>query len=97
MQYNQVLQAVLLAQFEMQRAPGEFRPEIDLPDDIVDRALQAWQAQQQVGRLRASRSFKEFAQRGASLGAEGFCRAVARQILALLPCRPPSCRPSSWR
>lgn len=45
-----MLQAVLLAQFEMQRVPGEFRPEIDLPDDIVDRALQAWQAQQQVWR-----------------------------------------------
>ncbi|KAL4427968.1 hypothetical protein ABPG75_002057 [Micractinium tetrahymenae] len=50
-QYNQVLQAVLLAQFEMQRAPGDFRPEIDLPDDIVDRALQAWQAQQQAAKL----------------------------------------------
>lgn len=50
-QYNQVLQAVLLAQFEMQRVPGEFRPEIDLPDDIVDRALQAWQAQQQAAKL----------------------------------------------
>jgi hypothetical protein len=47
-QYNQVLQSVLLAQFEMQRRPGEFRADIDLPDDVVDRALQAWQAQQQV-------------------------------------------------
>ena len=47
-QYNQVLQAVLLAQFEMQAQPGEFRPDIDLPDDIVDRALKAWQIQQQA-------------------------------------------------
>lgn len=48
MQYNQVLQGVLLAQFEMQAAPGQFRAEVNLPDDIVDRALQGWQAQQQV-------------------------------------------------
>ena len=51
MQYNQVLQAVLLAQFEMQRAPGEVRRDIDLPDDIVDRALLAWQTQQQAAKL----------------------------------------------
>ena len=50
-QYNQVLQAVLLAQFEMQRAPGEVRRDIDLPDDIVDRALLAWQTQQQAAKL----------------------------------------------
>lgn len=48
-QYNQVLQAVLLAQFEMQGRPGETRADINLPDDIVDRALLAWQQQQQVG------------------------------------------------
>lgn len=50
-QYNQVLQAVLLAQFEMQAAPGQFRADADLPDDIVDRALAAWQLQQQAAKL----------------------------------------------
>ncbi|KAI7837274.1 hypothetical protein COHA_008888 [Chlorella ohadii] len=52
-QYNQVLQAVLLAQFEMQRRPGEFREEINLPDRIVDRALAAWRQQQQAVKLSA--------------------------------------------
>ena len=55
-QYNQVLQAVLLAQFEMQRRPGEFREEINLPDRIVDRALAAWKQQQQVRRRQTGRS-----------------------------------------
>ncbi len=55
-QYNQVLQAVLLAQFEMQRRPGEFREEINLPDRIVDRALAAWRQQQQVGRVGAAKA-----------------------------------------
>ena len=56
MQYNQVLQAVLLAQFELQRVPGEVRPDIQLPDDIVDRALAAWQVQQQVGERAGGRA-----------------------------------------
>lgn len=40
-QYNQVLQAVLAAQLE--GSPGTFREEIDLPDQVVVEALEAWQ------------------------------------------------------
>ena len=46
LQYNQVLQAVLLAQFEARGGRVSWRPEVDLPEDVVDRALDAWASQQ---------------------------------------------------
>ncbi len=46
LQYNQVLQAVLLAQFESRGGRVAWRPEVDLPEDVVDRALDAWASQQ---------------------------------------------------
>lgn len=46
LQYNQVLQAVLLAQFEARGGRVAWRPEVDLPEDLVDRALNAWASQQ---------------------------------------------------
>jgi len=46
LQYNQVLQAVLLAQFESRGGRVAWRPEVDLPEDVVDRALNAWASQQ---------------------------------------------------
>ena len=46
LQYNQVLQAVLLAQFEARGGRVAWRPEVDLPEDVVDRALDAWASQQ---------------------------------------------------
>ena len=46
LQYNQVLQAVLLAQFEARGGRVAWRPEVDLPEDVVDRALEAWASQQ---------------------------------------------------
>lgn len=45
-QYNQVLQAVLLAQFEARGGVIRWRPEVDLPEDVVNRALKAWESQQ---------------------------------------------------
>lgn len=45
-QYNQVLQAVLLAQFEARGGVIQWRPEVDLPEDVVNRALEAWASQQ---------------------------------------------------
>jgi hypothetical protein len=46
MQYNQVLQAVLLAQFEAREGRVTWRPEVDLPEAVVDKALAAWTHQQ---------------------------------------------------
>lgn len=46
LQYNQVLQAALLAQFEARGGRIAWRPEIDLPEQVVDRALAAWASQQ---------------------------------------------------
>ena len=76
-QYNQVLQAVLLAQFEMQRRPGEFREEINLPDRIVDRALAAWKQQQQVWRRQRG---LQMAGRAASF----VCRTVCLRLFPLV-------------
>lgn len=51
LQYNQVLQAVLLAQFEERGGRVKWRPEIDLPEEVVDRALAAWASQQMSTQL----------------------------------------------
>ena len=51
LQYNQVLQAVLLAQFEARGGRVAWRPEVDLPEDVVDRALDAWASQQTATQL----------------------------------------------
>jgi hypothetical protein len=51
LQYNQVLQAVLLAQFEARGGRVGWRPEIDLPEAVVDKALAAWGGQQAVAQL----------------------------------------------
>lgn len=51
LQYNQVLQAVLLAQFEERGGRVAWRPEVDLPEDVVDRALDAWASQQMATQL----------------------------------------------
>jgi len=51
LQYNQVLQAVLLAQFEARGGRVAWRPEVDLPEDLVDRALTAWASQQTATQL----------------------------------------------
>lgn len=45
---NQVLQAVLLAQFEGGRQTRAWRPELDLPDYIVERALEGWRVLRKV-------------------------------------------------
>ena len=51
LQYNQVLQAVLLAQFEARGGRVAWRPEVDLPESVVDRALAAWASQQMSTQL----------------------------------------------
>jgi hypothetical protein len=51
LQYNQVLQAVLLAQFEARGGRVAWRPEVDLPETVVDRALAAWASQQMSTQL----------------------------------------------
>ena len=51
LQYNQVLQAVLLAQFEARGGRVAWRPEVDLPESVVDRALEAWARQQMSTQL----------------------------------------------
>jgi hypothetical protein len=51
LQYNQVLQAVLLAQFEARGGRVAWRPEVDLPENVVDRALAAWASQQMSTQL----------------------------------------------
>ena len=51
LQYNQILQAVLLAQFEARGGRVAWRPEVDLPETTVDRALKAWASQQMSTQL----------------------------------------------
>ena len=51
LQYNQMLQAVLLAQFEARGGRVAWRPEVDLPENVVDRALEAWASQQASSQL----------------------------------------------
>ena len=91
-QYNQVLQAVLLAQFEMQRRPGEFREEINLPDRIVDRALAAWRQQQQVGRVGAGRAWQSTTHAAAKAAS---CLGVRSCLHPLCPCARPACVPAA--
>ena len=106
-QYNQVLQAVLLAQFEMQGRPGETRADINLPDDIVDRALLAWQQQQQVGMvgrgghtgatLQVDTKRQEVRSSRPGLQASNHNTPTRTRTPSPLSVRLPSCHLSSWR
>jgi hypothetical protein len=54
MQYCQVLQAVLLGQFEAgEDGMTSWRPELDLPETMVDKALMYWTEQQKMSKLSA--------------------------------------------